>query len=193
MLIESKRVRRALNMTLTLSQPTQFMGPLNTEATPENPTWSQPKGTTTPMNPIPALTIMLLGMIMSAHSQHSELAATVHSYWGSLFAFAAAARLGTYVLHYLLPPVSYVPSRPPTEILAGFLLIAGGFLFMISPRDIMDVLEGSGADAMVAFTVDVGLTAVVTAGVVGCMAIKGWALAKENQRQLAQMEELANV
>jgi hypothetical protein len=193
MLIESKRVRKILNMTLNQSQPTQYLGPANTEATPENPTWREPTGATTPMNPIPALTILLLGMIMSAHTQHSELAGTIHSYWGSLFAFGAAARMATYVLHYLHPPVSHVPSRPPTEIIAGFCLIAGGFLFMLSPRDITDVLEGSGGDAMVAFTVDMGVTAIVSAGVVGCMAIKGWALGMENTRQLEKMQRFANV
>jgi hypothetical protein len=184
MLIESKRVRELLNTTLALSKP-QDLGQdaSNTHSTPENSSWQEPLGATTPMNPIPALTILLLGLIMSAHTQHSVLAATIHTYWGSLFAFAAAGRIGTYVLHYLHPPTSYLPSRPPTELLAGFCLIAGGFLFMISPRDITDVIEGSGGDAMVAFTVDMGLTAVVSAGVVASMAVKGWAMRMESRRR----------
>jgi hypothetical protein len=125
---------------------------------------------------------------MSAHTQHSVLAATIHTYWGSLFALAAALRISTYLLHYFHPPTSYVPSRPPTEIIAGFCLIAGGFLFMLSPRDITDVIEGSGGDAMVAFTVDMGVTAVVSTGVVACMAVKGWAVGRENSSRIDQIE-----
>src|ERR1700753_4137751 len=116
MLIDSKRVRSLLNMGLTVSQPTEtHFQPEDPTATPENPTWSAPITAPTPMNPVPALTILLLGMIMSAHVQHSVLASTMHSYWGSLFAFAAGARICPYVLHYLNPPVSYLPNRPPTE------------------------------------------------------------------------------
>jgi len=188
MLIESKRIRRYLNMSLTLAQPgeSQFQ-PDNAGASLMQPTWSPPLTASTPLNPLPALTILLLGMIMSAHAQHSVLASTMHTMWGALFAFGAAGRIATYLLNYLRPPISYLPSRPPTELIAGFFLIAGGFLFMISPRDITDALEGSGADAMVAFTVTMGLTAVICAGAVACMSAKGWALAREHRTQLSDL------
>jgi hypothetical protein len=188
MLIDSKRVRKLLNMTLTVSQPTEtHFQPEDPAATPENPTWSAPITSPTPMNPVPALTILLLGMIMSAHAQHSVLASTMHSYWGSLFAFAAGARICTYVLHYLNPPVSYLPNRPPTEIITGFCLVSGGVLFMMSARDITDVLEGAGGDAMVAFVVGMGFTAVVCTLVVAAMAAKGLAVAREHKSQLTDL------
>ena len=174
MLIESKRVRRFLNMGLTVIQPGEsHFQPENDRATPTKPTWDAPKTAITPLNPIPALSVLLLGLIMGAHTQHSALAATVHTMWGNLFAAGAVFRMMTYVLHYLRPPVSYLPGRPPSELVAGFCLIAGGLMFMNSARDITDVLEGSGADAMVAFTVTMGFTALICAGVVSCMAIKG--------------------
>jgi uncharacterized protein Ytp1 len=175
-------------MPLTVSQPAEsHFAPEDPSATPANPTWSPPMTTPTPTNPVPALTIGLLGMIMSAHAQHSVLASTLHSYWGALFAFGAAARITTYVLHYLNPPVSHLPSRPPTEIVAGFALVAGGLLFMMSARDITDVLEGAGGDAMVAFVVGMGFTAVVCTGTVASLAAKGWAVARENRGRLEEL------
>jgi hypothetical protein len=188
MLIESSTVRKMLNMGLSVSQPdeTHFQ-PEDLSATPAHPTWTQPMTYPTPMNVVPALTILLLGLIMSAHVQHSVLAQTMHSYWGSLFAFAAGTRIATYVLHYLNPPVSHYPSRPPTEILTGFCLVAGGLLFMMSARDITDVLEGAGGDAMVAFVVGMGLTAIVCAMTVASMAVKGWAVAREHGTQLQNL------
>jgi len=176
MLVESKWVRRLLITGISFREGNVGAEKPNQMAILER--------STTSMNPVPALTILLLGLIMAAHVQHSALAGTMHSYWGALFAFSAAARMGTYILHYLRPPVSHLPSRPPTELLAGFLLVSGGLLFMMSARDITDVIEGSGGDAMVAFVVCMGLTSVVCAGVVGCMAIKGWAVTKENTQMM---------
>lgn len=188
MLIESSSVARLLNMGLTVTQPAEtHFQPEDLGATPAHPTWTQPMVYPTPMNVVPALTILLLGLIMSAHVQHSVLAQTMHTYWGSLFAVAAAMRIATYVLHYLNPPVSHFPSRPPTEILTGFCLVAGGLLFMMSARDITDVLEGAGGDAMIAFVIGMGFTAVVCAMTVASMAVKGWAVAREHGVQLRNL------
>jgi hypothetical protein len=179
MLVESQRIRKLLNNSLMLIQPTNYDD--NQQHDRKSASWKAPDTASTPLNPLPALTILLLGIIMAAHTQHSALAATMHTMWGALFALAALFRLSTYLLHYLRPPVSYLPSRPPTELIVGFALVAGGFMFMISPLDITDALEGSGADAMVAFVVSMGFTAVVCAGVVACMAAKGWAVACEHR------------
>jgi hypothetical protein len=172
MLIESRAVRALLNVGLT--PPPHRRG-----SNPKDDLAPEPRAPTAPMNPVPALTILLLGLIMAAHQQHSALAGAMHAYWGALFACGALARLATYLLHYLSPPASHVPARPPTEMLAGFAFVAGGVLFMMSARDVTDVIQGSGGDAMVAFTAGAGVTAVVCAGVVGCMAVKGWAVRKE--------------
>ncbi|KAF2666660.1 hypothetical protein BT63DRAFT_415775 [Microthyrium microscopicum] len=193
LLAESKRVRKFLNTSLLLSQPPNSPftppSPITTNS-PTSGTWNGPSTSTTPLNPLPAFTILLLGIIMAAHTQNSALAATIHSMWGNLFAVAALARMVTYLLHYIKPPVSYLPGRPPSELITGFTLVGGGFMFMISPRDITDAIGGSGADAMVVFVVSMGLSALVCAGVVGCMAVKGWALGREHRRQLEGMERL---
>jgi len=188
MLIESNRIRKFLNTALfgnkTLPsdvQPETFHNP-----TPRSPTWNPSVISTIPLNPMPALTIMLLGIIMSAHSQESMLSSALHSYWGTLFCFAGAARMTTYILHYLRPPTSYYPSRPPSEILAGFCLVAGGMLFMISASDVVTSLEASGWHGMVAFTVCMGTASIVCAGVVGMIAAKGWALARESPKGLTE-------
>jgi hypothetical protein len=171
MLIESRTVDGLLSASL--AQPSRRRNSSDPKAQVHEP------GTPAPMNPIPALTILLLGLIMAAHQQHSALAGAMHAYWGALLASGALARLATYLLHYVSPHHSRSPARPPTEMLAGFALTAGGVLFMMSARDVTDVVQGSGGDAMVAFTVGAGVTAVVCAGVVGCMALKGWAVRRE--------------
>jgi hypothetical protein len=187
MLVESKRIRKLLNNSLTLAQ---ISDPENSDdqASTTGAKWAAPDTASTPLNPLPALTILLLGIIMATHTQHSAFAATVHTMWGALFTLAAAFRLCTYLLHYIRPPVSYLPSRPPTELITGFSLVAGGFMFMISPRDITDALESSGADEMVAFVVSMGFTAVICAGVVACMAAKGWAIAHEHRGRFTTMQ-----
>jgi hypothetical protein len=84
------------------------------------------------LNPIPALVILLLGIMMSSHTQTSMVSSMVHKQWGNLLLGASFARGFTYVLIYLKPPRSMLPSRPPTELLASFGLIAGGIIFMAS-------------------------------------------------------------
>lgn len=58
---------------------------------------------------------------------------------------------------------------------------------MMSARDITDVLEGAGGDAMIAFVIGMGFTAVVCAMTVASMAVKGWAVAREHGVQLRNL------
>lgn len=83
-------------------------------------------------NPIPALVIFLLGLMMSSHTQASMISSMVHKQWGNLLTGASFARALTYVVMWLRPPRSVYPSRPPTELLTAFGLIAGGIIFMAS-------------------------------------------------------------
>lgn len=83
-------------------------------------------------NPLPALVVLLLGIIMSAHHQNSEVSTMVHKQWGTLLVGVAAARAVTYVIFYISPPTSLLPSRPPSELIASFCLMAGGLIFMAS-------------------------------------------------------------
>jgi hypothetical protein len=84
------------------------------------------------MNPIPALVILLLGIMMSSHQQKTMISSMVHKQWGNLLLGASFARGLTYVITYLKPPTTVLPSRPPTELLAAFGLISGGIIFMAS-------------------------------------------------------------
>ena len=91
-----------------------------------------PKSYQFSMNPIPALVVLLLGMMMSSHYQESMVSTMIHKQWGTLLVGAAFARATTYILSYLSPPTSILPGRPPTELITAFCLMAGGFIFMAS-------------------------------------------------------------
>lgn len=122
MLFESTRIREALNNTI-LRQPghgTRDEG------------WQLPRSQSVSLNPMPALVIMLLGMMMGSHHQTSMTSTMVHKQWGNMLVGFALARGMTYVLMYLRPPTSYLPARPPTEIVAAFCLMSGGLIFMMS-------------------------------------------------------------
>lgn len=84
------------------------------------------------LNPIPALVILLLGVMMSSHQQSTMMGTMLHTQWGSLLSYASLARALTYVIIYLKPPTSILPSRIPTELLTSFGLISGGIIFMAS-------------------------------------------------------------
>lgn len=133
------------------------------------------------LNPMPALTIMFLGMMMSAHHQSSMVSTMLHAQWGMMFTGFAIARSVTYLMLYIKPPTSHYPSRPPSELVAAFCLTAGGILFMNSARDVVSTIEENGLDAMTIFTLTIGLTGVILAWELVCYTIKGWALRKKQQ------------
>ena len=122
MLFESQRIRDALNSTI-LRIPAHDS---------HDEKWQPPRSQGVPLNPMPALVILLLGKMMGSHHQDSRTSTMVHSQWGNLLVGFALARGMTYVLLFLRPPTSYLPARPPTEIVSGFCLISGGLIFMLS-------------------------------------------------------------
>ena len=138
------------------------------------------------LNPMPALTIMFLGMMMSGHHQSSMVSTMLHAQWGMLFTGFAMARAVTYVMLYIKPPTSQYPSHPPSELVAAFCLTAGGILFMNSARDVVVTIEENGLDAMTIFTLTIGLTGVVMAWELVCYTIKVWAVRREQQRHQRQ-------
>ena len=81
---------------------------------------------------MPALVILLLGMMMGSHHQSDMTSTMVHKQWGNLLVGFGLARGVTYLMLYLKPPTSYLPARPPTEIIASFCLLSGGLIFMLS-------------------------------------------------------------
>lgn len=79
--------------------------------------------------------------MMSSHTQESMVSSMVHKQWGTLLTGAAFARGLTYVVLWLRPPRSVFPSRPPTELLAAFGLMAGGIIFMASVSFLLSLLS----------------------------------------------------
>jgi small-conductance mechanosensitive channel len=131
------------------------------------------------MNPIPALIFLLLGLMMSSHHQDSEISTLVHKQWGTLLVCFALARIITYIVFFLSPPKSHFPSRPPSELIAAFCLIAAGLAFMASTRDLIRIMQEYDLMAMFVFTVVVGFTAFLMAYEILVLAVKGWAIRRE--------------
>ncbi|KAF4632663.1 hypothetical protein G7Y89_g5460 [Cudoniella acicularis] len=178
MLIESKQVRDLLNITRQLPH-SKLEGHLDDE---EN---LEPKSYKFPMNPLPALIVLLLGLMMSSHHQSSMISSMIHKQWGTLLVGAAFARAASYIIFYLSPPTSVLPGRPPTELITAFCLMAGGTIFMASSRDTVLTMEANGLDAMFVFTVSMGLITFLMAWIIFVIAIKGWAVRKENRSSFA--------
>lgn len=133
MLIESAKMRDLLNTTSSgVYEPDEAARETERSDVEKMETAESPDTYRVSLNPIPALVIILLGIMMSSHTQHSMVSTMVHAQWGNLLCGAGLARGMTYFLLYLKPPRSVLPSRPPTELLASFGLIAGGIIFMSS-------------------------------------------------------------
>jgi hypothetical protein len=174
MLIESSRVRDLLNTIQKPVQPYSYHPEAQSALEP-------PKSYRFSMNPLPALIVLLLGMMMSSHHQESMVSTMIHKQWGTLLVGAAFARALTYVIFYLAPPASMLPGRPPSELITAFCLMAGGFIFMASAKDTVSSMEQYDIDAMFVFTIAMGLITFLMAWVIVVIAIKGWAVRKENR------------
>lgn len=172
MLIESKRVRDCLNSTI-LTSPAAY-GPPNTREL-----LMPPRTYRFSMNPVPSLMILLLGLMMSSHHQSSAVSTMVHKQWGTLFVGFALARAVTYILTYISPPSSYLPSRPPSELVSSFCLISGGLIFIASNKDTVAAMEHYDLHAMFPFTVTMGLTTFLMAWAMMVLAVKGWAVRRQ--------------
>ncbi|OAA73758.1 putative domain YCR061W, C-terminal [Cordyceps fumosorosea ARSEF 2679] len=172
MLIESTRIRDLLNTTATVF-------PTHSYSSEEPEHLEPPETYEFSLNPIPALVILLLGIMMSSHHQATTTASMVHKQWGTLLLWASVARGLTYVLFYLRPPKSIFPSRPPTELLTSFGLIAGGILFLASSADTVNGMIHYDLDAMFLYTVTMGMVGMLMAWEVAVLAIKGWAVRRE--------------
>lgn len=184
MLVESRKVRDLLNVSLSRWSSSQGQYPSRnrgfdvdrSNSLPDIEQWTPPKTYSFSMNPFPAMIILLLGLMMSSHHQHSMVSTMVHKQWGTLFVGFALARAVTYVLTYLSPPSSYLPSRPPSEIITSFCLISGGLIFIASNKDTVAAMERYDLNAMFIFTVTMGFTAFLMAWEIIVLAVKGWAV-----------------
>lgn len=141
-------------------------------------------------NPFPALTIFWTGILMSQHAQALPLSTAIHTQWGYLLSIAAVFRGVTYMLYFVFYSQSLartdggadmnteqltLPSRPFTEIIASFCLIAGGLVFMQSNRETVEAFVYRGIDSMFTLNVTVGITSFIMAWELVVLALKGWA------------------
>jgi hypothetical protein len=176
MLIESTRIRGLLNVSTMEELPERAYSDDEERGEREEPaTYSFS------LNPIPALVILLLGTMMGSHHQSSMISTMIHKQWGNLLVGASFARGLTYVLIFLRPPTSVMPSRPPTELLASFALIAGGIIFMASSSDTILGMIHYELDAMFMYTVTMGLVGLLMAWEIIVLAIKGLAARSERR------------
>ncbi|KAF7563725.1 hypothetical protein G7046_g366 [Stylonectria norvegica] len=181
MLVESTRIRDLLNTTVVVAEPRY---PYVVE---EGEKLQPPNTYEFSLNPMPALVILLLGIMMSSHTQASMISSMIHKQWGNLLLGASFARAFTYVLMFLKPPTSILPSRPPTELLTAFGLIAGGIIFMASSSDTVKGIIHYELDAMFVYTVTMGLVGMLMAWEVVVLAVKGWAVRRERRAQSHRM------
>ncbi|KAK9245151.1 hypothetical protein V1506DRAFT_539311 [Lipomyces tetrasporus] len=175
LLFESTTIRRLLNAQVPMPAIRRKSAAGQQQSTTVDPRASQPVQYGFSYNPFPLFTIFWTGILMSQHHQATELSTKIHMQWGYLFAIAAVFRGITYIIMYISPPKSYHPSRPMTEVLVSFCLIAGGAVFMSSNQETVDSLLYYGVDGMFTMNLTVGSTALFMSWLMVLMALKGWA------------------
>lgn len=112
-------------------------------------------------NPFPVFTIFWTGILMSQHKQSSQISTNVHMQWGYLLAYGSFFRLISYVILMLQPNKNMAPSRPFTELITSFCLIAGGAIFMQSTDQVVQAMEYRGLTEMFTLNVNVGCVALL--------------------------------
>ncbi|KAF3906309.1 hypothetical protein ABW20_dc0103321 [Dactylellina cionopaga] len=188
-LTESKRIRALLNNVYSedaqISVNQYEMVAIPPPMFQERPIFRQN------MNVFPALVIFMLGILMGSHHQDSMLGTMLHKQWGLLLSGAAVFRLGTFLLLFLKPPTSYFPSRPFTEPLSAFALMAGGIVFILSNSETVNSFNAMNVDGMFAFTLAIGVTALLMSYQTLVIALKGWAVKREAAKSNKQIFTVA--
>ncbi|CCG80720.1 Uncharacterized membrane protein C3B8.06 [Taphrina deformans PYCC 5710] len=133
---------------------------------------SSKRSRTKTTNVLPAIVVFFTGLLMSQHNQDSQFATDLHKTWGYYFCIASVFRLLTYCLTFLAPSSS-TSSRPPSEVLVSFTLIAGAIVFMMSARDAAQVLEYYHIDLMFAISLSVAGALAIMVWTMYIMILKG--------------------
>ena len=112
---------------------------------------------------------------MSAHFQTYLFQVQIHMLWGYLLSGFAVMRCLTYFFLWLGPPRSILPSRPPTEALAAFMLACGGLEFMFSTEELTIAAMRQGHDDVMMFAnVGVAITCLALCWTLLLVCFKGW-------------------
>jgi len=169
--LESKRLRRWLAAG---SLGSQYRYNEN-RSTRGQDSVAEPPSYVASFNPFPAVCIGITGIVMAAHFQPYVFQVQIHSLWGNLLAAFAVMRCLTYFFLWLGPPRSTLPSRPPTEALAGFFLACGGLVFMFSTSDLTVAAMRQGRDdIMMVACLAVAITCFALTWVMAVVSFKGW-------------------
>ncbi|ODQ82361.1 hypothetical protein BABINDRAFT_158974 [Babjeviella inositovora NRRL Y-12698] len=137
-------------------------------------------------NPFPSFTIFWTGILMSKHAQASQLATEIHVQWGTLLSYGSFFRLFTILIMYLKPTESrnFKPSRPMTELITSFTLLAGGVIFMESTDPVVLAMEYKGLTAMFTLNVSIGCVALLMAWEMSLFAFKDWMVERRKKNEL---------
>lgn len=171
MVLESKTFRRWLAAG---SLASQYQHSKN-RSTRGQDSVAEPPSYVASFNPFPAICIGITGIAMAAHFQPYVFQVQIHALWGNLLAAFAVMRCLTYFFLWLGPPRSTLPSRPPTEALAGFFLACGGLVFMFSTSDLTVAAMRQGRDdIMMVACLAVAVTCFTLTWVTAVVSFKGW-------------------
>ncbi|KAI9489278.1 hypothetical protein BDB00DRAFT_884543 [Zychaea mexicana] len=135
------------------------------------------------MNPFPGLIVLFTGISMGNHHQDTIYSTNIHYFWGMLLALAAMCRFLTYITLYRAPPMSNQPTRPPSEAIGAFLLIAGSILFMASNSGTLTWLRRNNVDMMFMMNVCVALSSMTLCYVFFMFAMKAWSMKREQKKK----------
>lgn len=168
--LESRRLRRWLAAVATSSL---MASNRNSDVVAE------PASYGASFNPFPALVIGVTGAAMSAHFQTYLFQVQIHALWGYCLTGFAFLRCLTYFFVWISPPRSILPSRPPSEALAGFFLACGGLIFIMSDEEITYAAMRRGYDDVMMFlNVAVAITCFAFCWTVLVVGFKGWLKSK---------------
>ncbi|CAO1633429.1 unnamed protein product [Sympodiomycopsis kandeliae] len=191
-MLETRWVRNLLNVPVALTHPsaseasskraTRGRGS-ETDQEPIVAAQEAPPSYSGSFNPFPALCVGVTGIAMAAHHQDYVYQVQIHELWGELLAGFAVLRCMTYFFLWLRPPMSILPSRPPTEALASFALTAGGLVFMISSEEVSFAAMRNGfGDFMAIMCITVAFICFIFALIAALMVVKAWAVRREMKK-----------
>ncbi|KAI9485888.1 MAG: hypothetical protein EXX96DRAFT_645784 [Benjaminiella poitrasii] len=195
MLVESRAIRRMLEKAMP-EMPYKIPEHSNYASTSkkmydDNENSGRKKKHSAPntynFNPMPALTVFMTGISMGNHHQDTLYSSRVHYLWGLLISAAAVCRIVTYFLLFRNPPKNRVPTRPPSEALGAFLLVAGAILFMASNQGTILWLRRNHVDSMFLLNVTVSFTAMTLSYVAFLVIVKAWATNRETYKRMKKL------
>ncbi|RKP12249.1 hypothetical protein BJ684DRAFT_242, partial [Piptocephalis cylindrospora] len=98
-------------------------------------------------SPLPAIVILLTGVAMAAHAQHSMIGTMVHGFFGKAIGLAAVFRLIEVIVDGGGRAQGQTRTLMALKLLSSLFLILGGFLFSSSQEEALAYVDHSILDA----------------------------------------------